>query len=64
MYTLDQIETLNLANTDRQLVSQLKRQLQDSFYYTSSKEVDSNGSSLKDRIGNQLTRYTDFLMDN
>jgi hypothetical protein len=64
MRTIQYIEKLNLADLDRNYVSLLKRQLQESFYHTSSRELDSEGNGLKDRIGKQLDRVTDFLMGN
>jgi xylose isomerase len=63
MYTIQQIEELDLSKLNRKDLSKLKQDLTVSFYYTSHTEVSSDGSNLKDRIGNQLTRITMYIME-
>ncbi len=63
MRTIQDIEQMDLTKVDRKIVSQVKRDLHDSFYHTRLSERTSDGRVLKDVIGEQLTRFTDFFMN-
>ena len=62
MFTIQEIEKLDLTTLSKLELGKLKRDLTQSFYYTSSKKLTTDGRVLKDVIGNELDRVTDFIM--
>lgn len=58
-----EIEKLNLASMDRRDVMQLKLDLHFAYFHTSLDDGKlSDGRHVKDAMGMQYTRVTDFLM--
>lgn len=62
-YTIQEIESLQLADITINEVRKIRAHLHGSFYFTGSSEILTDGRSAKEVIGNELSRFVEFLMN-
>lgn len=63
MYSILDIEKMDLNALDRKELSRIKGHLLESYYLTSSKELAGDGKNLKDLIRKEYERFLDFIMN-
>lgn len=60
--TIQEIEVLDLSSLSRPQLRELKNDLNIAFYHTSHKDLSTDGRKLKELLGKEHTRVTDYIM--